>query len=112
PNWIDADGEFDSASTIEGRAAYNVIISNLDFCRAYDTIVKVLVNCLTDDQTKIRNRSLKSVLTILEKDKNLINRQPDIMKVIFRSASDNSPLVRDSALSLIGKCVHLKPELQ
>lgn len=112
PNWIDADSEFDSASTIEGRAAYNVIISNLDFCRAYDTIVKVLVNCLTDDQTKIRNRSLKSVLTILEKDKNLINRQPDIMKVIFRSASDNSPLVRDSALSLIGKCVHLKPELQ
>ena len=34
------------------------------------------------------------------------------MMHIFRCAADNSPLVRDSALGLIGKCISLKPAVE
>jgi cohesin loading factor subunit SCC2 len=110
--WLETESDFESVSTSEGRAAYTITILNMGFCKAYDAIVNVLLGSFTSDQIKIRNRSLKSVVTMLEKDSTLLDRQSDIMRVIFRCASDQSPMVRDSALSLIGKCILLKPGLE
>jgi cohesin loading factor subunit SCC2 len=84
----------------------------MGFCKAFDTILKVLLNSITSDQAKVRSRSLKSVITMLEKDPSLLDRDSSVMRVILRCASDASPMVRDSAVSLIAKCIGLKPSLE
>ena len=75
-------------------------------------IVKVLLGSITSEQAKVRSRSLKSVIQMLERDPSLLDRDTTIMSVIFRCATDSSPLVRDSALTLIAKCITLKPALE
>lgn len=49
---------------------------------------------------------------MLEKDPSLLDRDASVMRVILRCATDASPMVRDSALSLIAKCIVLKPKLE
>lgn len=49
---------------------------------------------------------------MLEKDPSLLDRDASVMRVILRCATDASPMVRDSALSLIAKCIALKPKLE
>lgn len=96
----------------QARAAYLIIILNMDFCKAFDVIVKVLLNSITSDQAKIRNRSLKSVIQMLEKDPALLDRDKSVMDLILRCVSDSSPMVRDSAVLLIAKCMTLRPTLE
>lgn len=87
-------------------------VLNSSFCKAFDTILKVLLNSIASDQAKVRSRSLKSVIYMLEKDPSLLDRDASVMRVILRCATDASPMVRDSALSLIAKCIALKPKLE
>jgi cohesin loading factor subunit SCC2 len=84
----------------------------MGFSKAFDAIFKVLLNSITSDQAKVRSRSLKSVITMLEKDPSLLDRDSSVMRVVLRCATDASPMVRDSALSLIAKCIGLKPALE
>ena len=49
---------------------------------------------------------------MLEKDPSLLDRAPNVIRLILRSASDPSSMVRDSALVLIGKCILLRPVLE
>lgn len=84
----------------------------MGFSKAFDTIFKVLLNSITSDQAKVRSRSLKSVITMLEKDPSLLDRDSSVMRVVLKCATDASPMVRDSALSLIAKCIALKPTLE
>lgn len=84
----------------------------MGFSKAFDTIFKVLLNSIASDQAKVRSRSLKSVITMLEKDPSLLDRDSSVMRVVLRCATDASPMVRDSALSLIAKCIGLKPTLE
>ena len=104
--------QFDKISTAHGRFAYILTVLNSSFCKAFDTILKVLLNSITSDQAKVRSRSLKSVIYMLEKDPSLLDRDTSVMRVILRCATDASPMVRDSALSLIAKCIVLKPNLE
>ncbi|GMF67317.1 unnamed protein product [Aspergillus oryzae] len=94
------------------RFSYIVTVLNSSFCKAFDTILKVLLNSIASDQAKVRSRSLKSVIYMLEKDPSLLDRDTSVMRVILRCATDASPMVRDSALSLIAKCISLKPKLE
>ena len=84
----------------------------MGFCRGFDHIVKILMGSISGDQITVRTRSLKSVTQMLEKDPTLLDRAPNVIRLIIKSASDQSPLVRDSALLLMGKCVVLKPALE
>lgn len=96
----------------QGRLAYLITVLNMGFCKAFDVIVKVLLQSLTSDQAKMRSRSLKSVIAMLEADPKLLDRDAGVMSVIFRCASDPSPMVRENALSLIAKCMSLRPGLE
>lgn len=49
---------------------------------------------------------------MLEKDPSLLDRMPHVIRLILKCSSDLSPMVRDSALGLIGKCINLKPALE
>ena len=104
--------KFQNVPMPHGRLAYILTVLNSSFCKAFDTILKVLLNSIASDQAKVRSRSLKSVIYMLEKDPNLLDRDSSVMRVILRCATDSSPMVRDSALSLIAKCISLKPALE
>ncbi|KAJ5589993.1 hypothetical protein VI817_003305 [Penicillium citrinum] len=110
--WMETHRQFDSISNVQGRFAYILTVLNSSFGKAFDTILKVLLNSITSDQAKVRSRSLKSVIYMLEKDPNLLDRDTSVMRVILRCTTDASPMVRDSALSLIAKCIALKPKLE
>ncbi|KAF9887029.1 Sister chromatid cohesion protein 2 [Aspergillus nanangensis] len=112
PTWLETHRHFDSISTAQGRFAYILTVLNSSFSKAFDTILKVLLNSIASDQAKVRSRSLKSVIYMLEKDPSLLDRDATVMRVILRCATDASPMVRDSALSLIAKCIALKPKLE
>ncbi|KKK18791.1 hypothetical protein P175DRAFT_0439863 [Aspergillus ochraceoroseus IBT 24754] len=112
PLWLETHRQFDKIPTAHGRFAYILTVLNSSFCKAFDTILKVLLNSITSDQAKVRSRSLKSVIYMLEKDPSLLDRDASVMRVILRCATDASPMVRDSALSLIAKCMILKPKLE
>ncbi|PKY02976.1 ARM repeat-containing protein [Aspergillus campestris IBT 28561] len=112
PTWLETNKHFGKISTAHGRFAYILTALNSGFCKAFDTILKVLLNSITSDQAKVRSRSLKSVIYMLEKDPSLLDRDASVMRVILRCATDASPMVRDSALSLIAKCIALKPKFE
>ncbi|KAE8166382.1 sister chromatid cohesion C-terminus-domain-containing protein [Aspergillus tamarii] len=112
PLWLETHKHFNNISAAHGRFSYIVTVLNSSFCKAFDTILKVLLNSIASDQAKVRSRSLKSVIYMLEKDPSLLDRDTSVMHVILRCATDASPMVRDSALSLIAKCISLKPKLE
>lgn len=112
PTWLDDASRFGSITTAQGRLAYSLTVLNMNFCKLFDHVLQVILNSITSDQTKIRSRSLKSVISMLEIDPSLLDRDPTIIRAIFRCASDQSPMVRDSALSLIAKCMSLKPTME
>lgn len=104
--------QYDDIPVPHGKLSYTLTVLNSGFCKAFDTILKVLLNSIASDQAKVRSRSLKSVIYMLEKNPGLLDRDPSVMRAILRCATDASPMVRDSALSLIAKCIALKPQLE
>ena len=84
----------------------------MGFGRAFNQIFQILLRAVRSDQTTVRSRGLKSVTQMLEKDPTLLDRMPHVIKLIINSASDQSPMVRDSSLTLIGKCIVLQPTLE
>lgn len=112
PRWLETHRKFNSISNVHGKFAYILTVLNSGFGKAFDTILKVLLNSIASDQAKVRSRSLKSVIEMLEKDPNLLDRDASVMRLILRCTTDASPMVRDSALSLIAKCIGLRPQLE
>lgn len=112
PRWLETHRKFNSISNAHGKFAYILTVLNSGFGKAFDTILKVLLNSIASDQAKVRSRSLKSVIEMLEKDPNLLDRDASVMRLILRCTTDASPMVRDSALSLIAKCIGLRPQLE
>ena len=84
----------------------------MDFCRQFDYILKILLDSVTSEQITVRTRSLKSVTQMLERDPSILDRARNVKILIIRCATDASSMVRDSALTLIGKCIVLKPALE
>ncbi|MCJ1385577.1 Sister chromatid cohesion protein 2 [Xylographa soralifera] len=109
--WSSAD-DFDSVSETQCRLAYDLTILNMGFGRAFNQIFQILLRAVRSDQTTVRSRGLKSVTQMLEKDPTLLDRMPHVIRLIINSASDQSPMVRDSSLTLIGKCIVLQPALE
>jgi cohesin loading factor subunit SCC2 len=84
----------------------------MPFCKAFERVLIILLNSMNSDQATVRSKSLKSVIQLLEKDPTILDRGAYVMRYIINRASDSSPLVRDSALSLIGRCLTLRPALE
>lgn len=49
---------------------------------------------------------------MLEKDPSILDRARSVKVLIVKCATDASSMVRDSALTLIGKCIVLRPALE
>jgi cohesin loading factor subunit SCC2 len=84
----------------------------MDFCRQSDYILKILLDGVTSEQITVRSRSLKSVDKMLEGDPSVLDRARNVKFLITNCATDASSMVRESALTLIGKCITLRPALE
>lgn len=105
-------GDLDGLTNTQIRIAYALTVLSMDFCRQFDYILKILLDSVTSEQITVRTRSLKSVTQMLEKDPSLLDRARSVKTLITNCATDASPMVRDSALTLIGKCITLRPALE
>ncbi|KAI9877619.1 MAG: Sister chromatid cohesion protein 2 [Pleopsidium flavum] len=99
-------------STNQARLGYGLTVLNVGFCKAFERILKILLESMSSEQATLRNRSLKSVVHMLEKDPTILDRGAYVIRLIVKCASDPSPMVRDSALALMGKCMLIKPALE
>lgn len=102
----------DQMSPAQSLVAYALVILNMDFCRQFDYILKVLLRSINTETTTVRSRALRSVTQMLEKDPTLLDRSRDFRLLIGQCTTDGSPMVRDNALTLIAKCVSLRPALE
>ena len=82
------------------------------FCCQSDYILKILLDSINSEQIQVRNKSLKSVEKMLEGDPAVLDRAGHLKVLITNAANDKSPQVRDSALTIIGKCINLRPDLE
>ena len=99
-------------TTTQGRLAYALTVLNMPFCKAFERILLILLNSMNSEQATVRSKSMKSVIQLLEKDPTILDRGAYVMRSILSRTCDPSPLVRDSAVGLVGKCLALKPELE
>ena len=102
----------DTITSAQARIAYTLVISKLPFGAAYERILAILLNSLNSDQATVRSKGLKSVIQLIENDPTILDRGTHVMRYILNRASDPSPLVRDSALGLVGKLLTLRPALE
>ena len=103
---------FSNLSAGQSRVAYALTVLTMGFCRQLDYILKIMLDSVTSEQISVRTRSLKSVEKMLEGDPSILDRARNIKILISNCANDTSPMVRDSALTLIGKCITLRPVLE
>ena len=99
-------------TSAEAKLSSALVTISSVFCRAQPRIFHVLISAMASDQATVKSKGLKSLVQLLEKDPSILNKGNSIINRILSRLSDTSPMVRDSALSLVGKCLSLKPNLQ
>ncbi|KAK5069194.1 Sister chromatid cohesion protein 2 [Lithohypha guttulata] len=107
-NMLSMSGEFNALNDVSpnsAKAVYLLCVLNLPFCQRLSHIVKALSSSLTSEQAQVKSRSLKSISVILESDSSLLDRDQSVADDVFKCASDDSAMVRDSALSLIARFI-------
>ncbi|KAI9894881.1 MAG: Sister chromatid cohesion protein 2 [Vezdaea aestivalis] len=110
--WLKSESHFDAVSSAEGRLAYSLIIMNTPLCKGFHRVLLVLLNAMNSDQATVRSKSMKSLVQLLESDGTILDRYSVVVSHISDRASDQSPLVRDSAIALLAKCMTIKPSLE
>ncbi|KAH0844398.1 putative sister chromatid cohesion protein Mis4 [Fonsecaea pedrosoi] len=96
----------------EAQLAYMLSILNGRFCRMFLEIATTLSSSIASDQAQVRTRSLKSFVAMLEIDSSLLDWGPALVDMVLKCASDDSSMVRDSALTLIARFIMPRPALQ
>jgi cohesin loading factor subunit SCC2 len=93
------------------RLAYTLTVLNMPFCNYFEHLFNRLLRCMDDNQAQSRSKALKSVTQLLGKDPTILNRT-QVIPYIIKKAQDASPLVRDSAVDLLGKCIAIRPDIE
>jgi cohesin loading factor subunit SCC2 len=101
-------GEFTQSQI---RQAYVLTVLNMPFCQFFEQLFNRLLRCMDDNQAQSRSKALKSITQLLSKDPTILNRT-QVIPYIMKKGQDASPLVRDSAVDLLGKCISIKPEIE
>lgn len=107
----DDDMDIDAFTPSQLRQAYALTVLNLPFCQFFDQLFNRLLRCMDDNQAQSRSKALKSITQLLGKDPTILNRT-QVIPYIMKKSKDASPLVRDSAVDLLGKCISIKPEIE
>lgn len=111
PQWLEENYEFPTPSTATGKFASLLVTTNLTFCKAFPRLFGALVNTLADEHTQVKSRGIRSILTVVERDPDVLARNLGLLNKIVHSMEDKSAMVRDAALGLIQKILALRPDL-
>ena len=111
PRFLETNAKLEEVNFAQARIAYILVILNSGLGKYFDHIIRLLISSIGSDQVKTRARALKCMESLLETDSKLLDKEPGIMKAIFLCTTDSSPMVRDSALSLIGTYISITPKL-
>jgi cohesin loading factor subunit SCC2 len=107
--WLSTEYSFDSINPAHARLAYSITLLNSDFYEGFDRILNILLAAMASDQATVRSKSLKSINQVLDTDPTIFDRHSEVEERILGCSRDSSIQVRDSALTLIGKCISLRP---
>jgi cohesin loading factor subunit SCC2 len=110
--WLSTEYSFETVSPAHARLAYSLTLLHSQFCESFGRVLTILLGSMTSEQATVRSKSLRSVNQVLDTDPTIIDREPAVKHLILRCSNDISIQVRDSALGLIGKCIHLRPALE
>jgi cohesin loading factor subunit SCC2 len=103
---------FPSLDSQIAKHASTIITSASQFCKLQPVIVKALLASMNSPHPQLKSKGLKMVPQLLDKDPSILERNNVVVQYIIRCCDDVSPLVRQSALSLLEKCTELKPSLE
>ncbi|EPE35752.1 ARM repeat-containing protein [Glarea lozoyensis ATCC 20868] len=107
--WLSTEYSFDSINPALARLAYSITLLNSDFYDGFPRILTILLAAMASDGATVRSKSLKSIMQVLDTDPTIFDRYPAVKERIIGCSRDSSSLVRDSALTLIGKCISSRP---
>lgn len=110
--WLTSQFEFNTVSPAQEKLSYATILLGSPLCEAFSGMLNILLKSMTSDQATVRSKSLKSVNHVLDTDPSILDRDPSVIQRIQECASDPSTQVRESALSLLGTCMGLRPSLE
>lgn len=111
-NWLASQFEFNSVSPGQIKLSYSVILLGSPLCEAFERMLSILLRSMTSDQATVRSKSLKSISQVLETDPSILDGNSTVVDRILECSRDSSPQVRESALSLIGNCIQMRPALE
>lgn len=111
PDWLPPNDDFPVPSTTTGKFASLLITTNLTFCKAFPRLFSALVNSLADEHTQVKARGIKSILTLVESDPDVLAKNNNLLGRIVNCMDDKAPMVRDAALGLLQRLIALRPDL-
>ncbi|KAI6785324.1 uncharacterized protein J7T54_006966 [Emericellopsis cladophorae] len=106
--WLASHFDFTLGTETDSKLSYAITLLGLPLCEALDHMLNILLRSMTNDQVSIRNRSLKSISQVVETDPSILDG-PLLVDRIIECANDASIQVRESALTLMGSCIQIRP---
>jgi cohesin loading factor subunit SCC2 len=94
------------------KHASTVIISASKFYKAQPTIIKALLHSINSPHVQIKSKGFKLLSQILQKDPSILERNNVVLTNILHGCGNSSSMVRQSALTLLEKCIELRPSLE
>lgn len=110
--WLVNEYTFKTVSASQAKLSYSIILLRSPLCESFGKILNILLSSMASDQATVRSKSLKSVNQVLETDPSILDGDSAVIQLILECASDSSTQVRDSALGLLGNCIHMRPALE
>jgi cohesin loading factor subunit SCC2 len=112
-NWLSSEYESPSVDATVVKVAANIITASSQFCRYHKLMIEQLLKAMNSSHAQLTSKSLKNVPQLLEKDPSILEKyNTTVMTNIIKCSENPSPLVRQSALSLMEKCMILKPAIE
>jgi cohesin loading factor subunit SCC2 len=110
--WLASEYSFKTVNPALAKMSYAIILLRSPFYALYDGMLHVLKTAMASDQATVRSKALKSVTDLIETDPAILDGDSVFVRLIMNCTSDSSPQVRDSALTLMGRCMLLRPNLE
>jgi cohesin loading factor subunit SCC2 len=111
-NWLANEYSFANVSIKHARLAYATTLLGCQLCESFSLTLNILLKSMASDQATVRSKSLKSIDQVLETDPSILDGDSVVIQLILQCCNDSSTQVRDSALTLVGKCIEMRPALE
>lgn len=110
--WLTTEYVFEPVSPVNARLAYSITLMHSEFCAMLGHVLNSLVDNMASDQITVCSKALRMITQVLDTDPTILDSEPIIIQRVVGCLEHGSSLVRDAALSLVGKCIELQHSLE